>query len=422
MSFVPAIKFNKSVWVEFTALAAKYAKANIGQGFQDDPIPDFVANILKKVAEHSERTDWHQYTRSFGHPRLVNVLAKLYSGTLGMAINPQNNILVTGGAYLALSYSFSAWLNKGDEVIIFEPAFDSYVPQIEMAGGVPVVVLLQLPQNATRSSDYHFDSEGLEKKLTKKTKMIVLNNPHNPTGKLFTMDELQTIANFAKRHNLIVLSDEVYEWHVYKCSGKMIRFASLPGMYERTITVGSAGKAFSVTGWKTGWAIGPEVLLEPLKAIHQNFVYTCCTPIQEALAEAFERELELFEDAPEKSYLLNLMANHLQAKRDRMAALLRTVGMKPVVPDAGYFMMADFTAIRGEYTSKACGSDEPLDVHFARWLCKEKKLAVIPPSAFYSKHRKLQHQNMIRVCFSKSDETFAEVERILEEIRASIDR
>ncbi|VDD97303.1 unnamed protein product, partial [Enterobius vermicularis] len=301
MSFTPsrnAGNFKKNLWIEFTALAAKYAKANIGQGFYDGPFPTFLAKILRDVAEHPEKTEWHQYTSGFGHSRLV----------------------------IFFFFFFKCFIDLN----IFEPAFDSYVPQIKMAGGVPVVVLLELSGNPTHSSEYRFDPQILESKITPRTKMIILNNPHNPTGKLFTRDELEIIASVAKKHNLIVVSDEVYEWHVYGHSKKMIRFASLPGMFDRTVTIGSAGKAFSVTGWKIGWALAPEILLRPLKSVHQDFVYTCCTPVQEALARAFEQELELFDSKPENSYLLKIMADDLLLKRDRMAKLLQSVGIKPV--------------------------------------------------------------------------------------------
>uniref|UniRef100_A0A914D9G5 Aminotransferase class I/classII domain-containing protein n=1 Tax=Acrobeloides nanus TaxID=290746 RepID=A0A914D9G5_9BILA len=308
-------------------------------------MPKFVSDLLTEVSEHPERTDWHQYTRGFGHTRLVNVLANLYSRFLKNPVNPQTDVLVTVGAYLALYYSFLGWLDHGDEVIVMEPAYDSYVPQIKLAGGVPVPVVLSLAPNPTSSADYKLDISAIESKITPKTKMLILNNPHNPTGKLFSREELLALAELVKKHDLIVIADEVYEWHIYP-GHEMIRFASLPGMYERTITIGSAGKAFSATGWKLGWALGPAQLLAPLKTIHQNCVFTCSTPTQEALARAFEMDLAIIEEGKfSESHLLTGLASELLPKRDLLAKGLREAGLTPIIPEAGYFMIADFSDI-----------------------------------------------------------------------------
>jgi kynurenine--oxoglutarate transaminase/cysteine-S-conjugate beta-lyase/glutamine--phenylpyruvate transaminase len=212
-----------SIWVEFTTLAADCKAVNLGQGFPDSPMPQFMSDYLAEIAKQPQRTDWHQYTRGYGHPRLVNVLSQLYSRLLGVEVNPMTDIVVTVGAYLALYYTMLGWLNPGDEVIVLEPAYDSYIPQIRMAGGVAVPIVLELRDNPKTSADYVLNMDVIEKKITNKTKMIVLNNPNNPTGKLFTLDELKSIAQLAEKHDLIVLSDEVYEWHIYP-GQKMIRF------------------------------------------------------------------------------------------------------------------------------------------------------------------------------------------------------
>ncbi|EFO21942.1 kynurenine-oxoglutarate transaminase [Loa loa] len=400
-----------SVWVEFTGLAAECKAVNIGQGFPDTPMPAFVARMLEDVAKHPERTDWHQYSRGFGHPRLTNALSRLYSSTLGVNVDAQQNVLVTVGAYLSLYYSFMGWLNDGDEVIVLDPAFDCYVPQIRMAGGIPVPVVLNLPSDPQSSKDYMLNVKAIEEKINKRTKMIVLNNPHNPTGKLFTQEELEKIAGIVVRYNLLVIADEVYEWHVYG-DKKMVRFASLPDMYRRTITIGSAGKAFSVTGWKLGWSIAPAELLEPLRRIHQNCVFTCPTPIQQAVAEAFEKELDIIESNPTESYLKKGIASELIQQRDRMASILRSAGMKPIIPDSGYFMVADFSHLDGPF-KVLDGNNDPLDFRFVRWMCREKKLAMIPNSAFYTGPNKHGNDHFIRVCFFKSDKVLDAAESIL---------
>ena len=182
-----------------------------------------MTDYLEDIGKHPEQTGWHQYTRGFGHARLVNALAKLYSKTLQTTVNPQTDILVTIGAYLSLYYSFLGWLNQGDEVIVLEPAYDSYVPQIKMGGGVPVPVTMDLANDPKTSEDYILDLAKVESKITNKTKMLVLNNPHNPTGKLFSRKELEGLAELVRKYDLLVVADEVYEWHVYP-GHEMIRF------------------------------------------------------------------------------------------------------------------------------------------------------------------------------------------------------
>ncbi|CAI2358175.1 unnamed protein product [Caenorhabditis sp. 36 PRJEB53466] len=403
-----------SIWVEFTTLAAETKAVNLGQGFPDSPAPKFVTDILKKIAEQPELTAGHQYTRGYGHPALVDILAKMYSHFYNVQIDPMNEVLVTVGAYLSLYYAILGWINKGDEVLIIEPAYDCYYPQVKFAGGVPVPVVMTIPDGATSASQFNIDFEDLERKVNSKTKMLIINNPHNPTGKLFSRAELEQLAAIAKKHNLIVIADEVYEFHVWN-KEDMIRFASLPGMYERTISIGSAGKAFSVTGWKLGWAVGPKQLLDPLKAIHQNCVFTCSTPTQLAIAEAFKIDWPKFLEDPENSYLATGLSGEMRAKRDKLARMLEEGNFRPIIPDAGYFMLADYTHLKEGL--KLPTEQDPDDFVFSRWLCREKKLAVIPPSAFYSaRNTKIQNSHMVRLCYFKKDETLEAAEKILKQL------
>ncbi|CAI5454947.1 unnamed protein product [Caenorhabditis angaria] len=418
-SFAPVaserVKNHKpSIWVEFTTLAAECQAVNLGQGFPDSPAPKFVTDILKNISEHPELPACHQYTRGYGHPQLVGILAKMYSSLYGVNVNANDEILVTVGAYLALYYTILGWVNKGDEVLIIEPAYDCYYPQVKMAGGVPVPIVMSLPQDATSASQFTIDFDAMEKKINSKTKMLIINNPHNPTGKLFTREELEKLADIAKRHNLLVIADEVYEFHVWQ-KEDMIRFASLPGMYERTISIGSAGKAFSVTGWKLGWAVGPKNLLEPLKAIHQNCVFTCSTPTQKGIAEAFEADWPKFLSDPQNSYLATGLSSELKAKRDKLAKMLTDGNFRPIIPDAGYFMLADYSHLKTGQELK--GHEDPADFIFSRWLCREKKLAVIPPTAFYSEpEMKNKNDHLVRLCYFKKDETLEAAEKILKEL------
>lgn len=227
---------------------------------------------------------------------MVNAISKLFSNLTGQTINPEKEVIVTVGAYEALYCALLGHVNPGEEVIIVEPFFDCYEPMTLMAGGIPVFIPLRRKttpaENETShsSSDWILDPVELESKFSDKTKMIIINTPHNPTGKIFSREELTFIGDLCKKYNAIALMDEVYEWIVF--SGKEhIRMSSLPGMWERTLTVGSAGKTFSVTGWKLGWAYGPEHLVNPVQLVHQNCIYTCATPIQEAVAVGFETEI-----------------------------------------------------------------------------------------------------------------------------------
>ena len=206
----------------------------------------------------------------------------------------------------------------------------------------------------------------------------------------------------------MVIADEVYEWLVYS-PGRMIRFASLPGMWERTVTVGSAGKTFSVTGWKLGWAIGPRSLMQQMEFAHQNCVYTCPTTCQEAVAQGFQTEIAKLGSGD--SYFESI-SEELRPKRDAMVAMCREAGLKPIVPDSGYFMLANTAAVKakmGDY-GEAGDSD---DYRFVKWLTREKKLAGIPPSAFYSPDHKQYGADWIRFCFFKTDATLAAARDIL---------
>lgn len=401
---------DKSVWVEYVALAQQYKPlANLGQGFPDFHAPENVTNALSKITTDVNPL-FNQYTRGFGHPRLVNALGQVYSKVLNRNIDSNKEILVTAGAYEALFASIQGHTNPDDEWIIIEPFFDCYEPMVRTAGGVPRFIPLK-PTKTTgtvTSADWVFDEKEMENLFNKKTKGIIINTPHNPVGKVFTLKELEFIANLAKKWDVLVISDEVYEWMVYE-PVKHIRIATLPDMYERTITIGSAGKTFSVTGWKTGWAFGPENLLYNLKVIHQNSVYTCNTPIQEAVAIGFEEELKRYDK--DDCYFKSL-ARELLPKRDFMAKFLSDIGMVPTIPEGGYFMMANWKALENNVRLDD-ETDEYKDYRFTKWMIKNVGVQGIPPSAFYSlEHKKLGEEN-VRYCFIKKDENLRVAEKIL---------
>lgn len=399
----------KSVWVEYIQLALQYKPLNLGQGFPDFHAPENVTKALA-AATTSDNPLLNQYTRGFGHPRLVNAVGKLYSKILNRELNPNNEILITAGAYEALYATIMGHTSPGDEWIIIEPFFDCYDPMVRTAGGVPRFIALKPNKKSgtISSSDWVFDKREMEGLFNKKTKGIIVNTPHNPTGKVFTLDELKFIAELAKKWNVLVVSDEVYEWLVYE-PYQHIRIATLPGMYERTITIGSAGKTFSVTGWKIGWAYGPENLLYNLKVVHQNSVYTCSTPIQEAVAIGFEEEIARF-GRPE-SYFISL-AKELLPKRDYMAKFLTEVGMSPTIPEGGYFMMANWTALENKVKLEE-EQDANKDYRFTKWMTKNVGVQGIPPSAFYSEDHKSLGEDHVRYCFIKKDENLKKAAELL---------
>uniref|UniRef100_A0ABD2WMN4 Aminotransferase class I/classII large domain-containing protein n=1 Tax=Trichogramma kaykai TaxID=54128 RepID=A0ABD2WMN4_9HYME len=400
---------DKSVWVEYIQLALQHKPVNLGQGFPNFHAPENVRKALANAALN-ENPLLNQYTRGFGHPRLVNAIAALYSKLLSRKLDPTTEVIVTAGAYEALYAAIQGHTSPGDEWIIIEPFFDCYEPMIRTAGGIPKFIPLKPTKNSgiISSGDWIYDKNEMASLLNEKTKGIILNTPHNPLGKVFTHDELSFIADLAKKWNTLVVSDEVYEWMVYK-PHEHIRIATLPDMYERTITIGSAGKTFSVTGWKIGWAYGPANLLKNLQVVHQNSLYTCSTPIQEAVAVGFEEELKKF--GQPDCYFTSL-AEELLEKRDFMAKFLANVGMAPTIPEAGYFMVANWTQLEKNVNLDE-EQDEYKDYRFTKWMTKNVGLQGIPPSAFYSKEHKYLGEDNVRYCFIKSDDVLQKAAQIL---------
>ncbi|XP_074077848.1 kynurenine--oxoglutarate transaminase 3 isoform X4 [Macrotis lagotis] len=260
--------------------------------------------------------------------------------------------------------------------------------------------------NEWSSAAWILDLKELESKFNSKTKLLIINTPQNPTGKIFSREELKGVANLCIKHDIICISDEVYEWLVYT-GNKHIKIATLPGMWERTITVGSAGKTFSVTGWKLGWSIGPRSLIKQMQTVQQNSIFTCATPLQEALARAFQIDIKRMND-PE-CYFYSL-ARELEVKRDRMIQLLRSIGLKPIVPEGGYFIIADVSALNVGLSDRK--KNEAYDYKFVMWMIKNKKLLAIPVTKFCNVYRK-DFEKYVRFCFIKQDSTLDAFEKII---------
>jgi aspartate/methionine/tyrosine aminotransferase len=387
-NFLPAERvrsFGTTVFAEYSALALQYNAVNLGQGFPDFAPPDFVI----EAARTALISGYNQYARSAGHPRLVKAIAAVYSPLFGRELDPMNEIVVTTGATEAIFATMQGLVNPGDEVILIEPFYDSYPAAVIMAGGTPVYVPLRPTVGATSAAQWSLDMDELAAAVTPRTRLLVINTPNNPVGKVFTQTELEQIAGLALTRDLLVLSDEVYEWMTYD-GIPHLRLATLPGMWERTITLGSAGKTFSVTGWKIGWAIAPRPLAHAVLMAHQWIPFAVTTPLQEAVGAAFEQ-------VGERGYFAELSTMY-NAKRDKLAAALAEVGLTPMIPQGSYFILVD-TA----HLDVPLPTDDPRDIQICRWLTKDIGVVAIPPSAFYSPGHKVLAKDVARFCFCKTD-------------------
>lgn len=406
-SFQPAQRvrsFGTTVFAEYTALAIQHNAVNLGQGFPNFPAPAFV----KEAAQQAIANDLNQYARSAGHPRLINALANVYGPLFGRDLNPQTEIVITVGATEGIFATVQALVQAGDEVVLIEPFYDSYAPSVIMAGGTPVYVPLRPKPQAATAADWVLDIAELEAAFTERTRLLIINTPQNPCGKVFNRTELQQIADLAQKHDFLVLSDEVYEWMTYSDPQRNaaegvehVRIATLPGMWERTVTLGSAGKTFSVTGWKIGWAITSEKLANALFMAHQWIPFAVATPLQEAVAIALEV-------APRHDYF-NWLGKMYQAKRDMLLNVLQDVGLPPLTPDGSYFILVDTSRLE---IPSADGVRR--DVSFCRWLTREVGVVAIPPSHFYSPAHQYLTDNLARFCFCKTDEMLAEAAQRLQ--------
>jgi len=378
-----------SVFAHFTPLAIKHNAVNLGQGFPNFKVEGFV----KESGVRAMNSTLHQYTNLFAHPRLADALLNEYCLHFRSPLL-SHNITTTVGATEGIFSTIATFIDPGDEVIMFEPFYDAYPADIELMGAHPVYVPLKFAHPHHHSSLWKIDKTELETKISKKTKMIILNNPMNVIGKVFEMEELQIIADLAKQYDLLVLSDEVYEWIGPYDNKKHIRIANLDGMFERTITVGSAGKTFGVTGWKIGWIIGPPHLTIPINNTHQWTTYSHNTPLQEAVGECIE-------EARERGYYGSIQQRY-EAKRNKLLASLHDVGLDGVVCSGTFFCLASTSKIKKSVYIDS-NSNKTADYQFCEWLTKEIGVCAIPPSAFYSSPNKHLVSNFARFAFCKTD-------------------
>ncbi|TVQ62299.1 MAG: aminotransferase class I/II-fold pyridoxal phosphate-dependent enzyme [Phycisphaerales bacterium] len=380
--------FGTTIFAEMTALAIEHGAVNLSQGFPDFDGPAFI----REAAARAMQEGHNQYAPLPGVPVLREAIAGWRERTTGDRPDAGAEITVTSGCTEALAASMLGLVNPGDEVVLFEPFYDSYLACVRMAGATPRVVTLRPPApDAPHDAPFTFDPEELRAAFGPRTKAVLVNTPHNPTGKVFTRDELAQIAALCAQHDAIAISDEVYERLVYD-GAEHVSIATFPGMRERTVVCSSVGKTFSYTGWKVGWAIAPERLTAGVRAAHQFLTFAVPTPLQHGVAAA------LREDEGEAS--VRDLVEHYTNARDFLLGVLREAGLRAFTPQGSYFILADHAPLNlGD------------DVQFCRTLTAEQRVAAIPPSAFYA--NKEHGRSLARFAFCKRMETLHEAARRL---------
>lgn len=378
------LPFGQTIFTEISLLAAKHGAVNLGQGFPNFDGPEFV----KRAAIEAINAGHGQYARMFGVPELNAAIAARWRDDGCFEVDPHREVTVTSGCTEALAATFLGLINPGEEVILIEPYYDSYRACAAMAGATVRYVTLRPP-------GFALDEAQLRAAFTSRTRAILINTPHNPTGKVFSHAELELVARLAREHDILVITDEVYERLVYE--GDHIHFAMLPGMRERTVTLSSLGKSFSLTGWKIGWAIASPELTAGVRAAHQFLTFATATPLQHGAIAALR--------AP-ASYYHELSASY-GAKRTLLVEGLRRVGFEVYPldgPQGSYFIVADHTPF---------GFAD--DVAFTKHLIEEIGVACIPNSAFY--HDPADGKALVRFAFCKTEPTLREALERLGKLR-----
>ena len=382
--------FGTTVFAEMSALAVATGSINLGQGFPDYPGPPEVL----EAARAAIGTGADQYPPGPGIPELRAAVAEHQQRFQGLDYDPDTEVLITAGATEALTAAMLSLLEPGDEVVLFEPVYDSYSASVAMAGGVVRPVPLHPP--AASSPDdprpWTFDEDELRAAITPRTRLLLVNSPHNPTGTVLTAPELRVLAELAHEHDLVVITDEVYEHLVFEGS-RHVSLATLPGMRERTLVVSSAGKTFNVTGWKIGWVCGPAPLVAAVRTAKQFLTYVNGGPFQPAVAAGLRLPDAYFGD----------VARDLQYRRDVLVAGLRDAGLPVITPQATYFATVDVRAVRPD-------GDGPA---FCRELPARAGLVAIPTVVFYTRAHADLGRHLVRFACCKSDAVLGEaVERL----------
>jgi aspartate/methionine/tyrosine aminotransferase len=379
-----AAQFTESVIREMTRLALQYGAVNLSQGF-----PDFAApEEIKRAAQEAIAADVNQYAITWGAKSLRNAIAAKFERTGAFAIDPEREITVCCGSTEAMVSTMMAIINPGDEVIVFEPFYENYGPDAILSGATPRFVKLHAP-------DWRIDPDELAAAFTPATKAIILNTPNNPTGKVFSSAELESIRDLCVRFNAFAITDEIYEQMLYD-DAKHISLATLDGMRERTITINALSKTYSVTGWRVGWAIAPPEVTSAIRKVHDFLTVGAAAPLQEAGAVALQFP---------PSYYENLAKEYL-ARRDRLLSILTGAGFHCFKPHGAYYIMTDISSF-----------GFPDDVAFAKYLVKDIGVAAVPGSSFY--RDPADGRTHLRFTFCKTEKTFQAAAQRLAKLNVS---
>jgi aspartate/methionine/tyrosine aminotransferase len=383
--------FSESVIREQTRLANLHGSVNLAQGFPDFPCDE----SLKELARKAVDSDFNQYSVTWGMPALRQAIAAKLKSYNGIAADPDRNVTVTCGATEAMICAFMSNLDPGKEVILFQPFYENYHPDAYLCGAKPVYVTLREP-------DWHIDEKELRRAFTSKTAAIVINTPHNPTGKVFTREELTLIARLCRKWGVLVFSDEIYE-HILYDGAVHVSPGSVPGLEDLTVTIGSASKTYGITGWRVGWAVAHERITNGLRQVHDFMTVCAATPLQEAVRGALGLGPEFYRD----------LSDHYLRRRDYLVSGLEEAGFRCHVPRGAYYVMADVAdMIKGAGTggsgTKGSGRYRS-DTELARYLVEEVKVASVPGSSFYRAAsgglRGARADHKLRFCFCKKEET-----------------
>ena len=373
-----------TIFEVMSQLAVSHGAINLGQGFFDDPGPE---DVRRKAAE-ATIDGYNQYPSMMGTPDLRAAVAAHYRHWHGLTLDPQTEVMVTSGATEAIAAALFGLLEEGDEAVVFAPAYDAYLPLIRRAGGVPRIVRLQPP-------DWRLSEEALREVFNAKTKVVCFNSPLNPAAVVYPHEDLELLAQFCQEFDTIAVCDEVWE-HVVFDGRKHIPLITLPGMHERTVKIGSAGKIFSLTGWKVGFVCAAPSILRVLAKSHQFLTFTTPPNLQAAVAYGLGKGDDYFE----------AMRHDLARSRDRLSKGLADIGFPVIASQGTYFLNVDLAPL---------GLNET-DVEFCKRLVSDHKVAAIPVSAFYEDD---PVTSVVRFCFAKRDATLDEaLERLSRAVRA----
>jgi len=374
--------FTDSVIRRMTRISDEYDAINLSQGFPDFPPPKAITDALKDIAGEGP----HQYSITFGAQDFRQALAKKQSAAIGRDINPEKEIVVTCGGTEAMMSAMMTVCNPGDKVIVFSPFYENYGADAILSGAEPIFVPLTPP-------DFKFDKEVLQSAFLQKPKAIIVCNPSNPCGKVFTREELLYIGQLAQRHDAFIITDEVYE-HIVFDPWKHVCAASLPGLFDRVITCSSLSKTYSITGWRLGYLIGPEAVIESAKKVHDFLTVGAAAPLQAAAVAGLTMGPEYYED----------MKQLYTQKRDIFLNGLDDIGLKHTVPQGSYFVMVDIAQFLQKEQFAGLS-----DLQFCEWMIKNIGVAAVPGSSFF--REPVNH--LIRLHFAREKATLQEALRRL---------